>query len=218
MSIVLSLVVTAIAVFLFIALVVFKALFEYMPYVCGGLASICIYAGAPETRKKIPGQPMMGFLVILAIIELIAFLLLSVKQINKALVISSTAFLLALIGVVIFEGMEPDSIGFCTVVTMVYFLLSIICLLCNVARYSTNNNDTGNVFSKLANAFLYVVAADSLIAGVGGFLWKPYFEILGGKSYDYFNMAYILVQIIVCFIVVVTYVISERALRANNRS
>lgn len=114
--------------------------------------------------------------------------------------------------------MEPDSIGFCVFVTIAYLLLSITCLLCNVARYSTNNNDSGNVFSKVVNAFLYMVAADSLIAGVGGFLWKPYFEILGGKSYDYFNMAYILVQIIVCFIVVVTYVISERVLRADNRS
>ena len=85
------------------------------------------------------------------------------------------------IGAVVFEGLTPDSMGYCLFVSVVYLLLSVFAVRVNLRNLPEERGSRGILAGILSGA-LYGLSAVSLFGFLAEGIWKPYFVGLGRSA------------------------------------
>ena len=157
-----------------IALAVMGLTLAYMPYVLGGIASLIIYSQNPGIQTWISGHPWMCFIVLLALVEAGIAVLMHIKHVSRAVITFFCCVFMGAIGAVVFEGLTPDSMGYCLFVSVVYLLLSVFAVRVNLRNLPEERGSRGILAGILSGA-LYGLSAVSLFGFLAEGIWKPYF-------------------------------------------
>lgn len=146
----------------------------YMPYVLGGIASLIIYSQNLGIQTWIPGHPKMCLIVILAIVELGIAVLMHMRHVSKAAITFFCCAFMGAIGAVVFEGLTPDSVGYCLFVSVVYLFLSAFAVQLNFRNLPEEQGSRG-VLAGIISGVLYGLSAISIFGFLAEGIWKPFF-------------------------------------------
>lgn len=123
----------------------------------------------------------MCFIVLLALVEAGIAVLMHIKHVSRAVITFFCCVFMGAIGAVVFEGLTPDSMGYCLFVSVVYLLLSVFAVRVNLRNLPEERGSRGILAGILSGA-LYGLSAVSLFGFLAEGIWKPYFVGLGRSA------------------------------------
>lgn len=214
----LTFVLTAIMILVSLALIVisvcFYAAMTILPYISGAFISLVISTEVPFARALVPGHPVINYLAILFVVEIIIAALMHIKATGKATALSFSEIMVGIISMFALDAVKPDSIGYCVFVTVLYLILNLVFLVSNSSKYGINQDNTpaGTVISSL----IYAFAAYFILAIPAELLWQRYIEANYSGALSVFTVIYWILRILVCGGIVLKEVMRARQQTPEN--
>ena len=188
--------------------VCFYAAMTIMPYISGALISLFICTEVSWAGRIVPGHPVMNYLMVLLVIEVVVALLMNIKATGRATALSLSEIMIAVISMIALDAMKPDSVGYCVFVTIAYLVLNLIFLVSNSAKYGTDQEDSpaGTVISSL----IYAFSAYFVLAIPAELLWQKFIEANYSSVMPAFTVIYWILRISLCGGIVLLGILKAR--------
>lgn len=179
-----------------IVTICFSAALSIMPYISGALLSLAICTEVPFAKEIVPDHPFMNYCVILIIVEVIIAALMRIKWTGRATALCFSEIMVGIISMFILDAMEPDSIGYCVFITLVYLVGNLVFLTTNSSKYASEEKPVpaGIIISTL----MYAIAAYFILAIPAELLWQKYIEQTFPSAVVGFMVAYWTLRIVIC--------------------
>jgi hypothetical protein len=151
--------------------------FKYMPYVSGGIGVGILYTMVKK-MSWIPGHPVLSFVSILLIVEIVLMILLSNESTCKATAMLTCSVVILLITMIAGSSLKITSWQYALVCTLIYSVLSFM----SIFNQLNEHEYIGEQFSFIGSVLSSVISAIGvfvLVFGAVGVFWDPYFESIG---------------------------------------
>ena len=186
----------------------FYAAMTIMPYISGALISLFICTEVPWAGRIVPGHPVMNYLMILLVVEVVVAVLMNIKATGRATALYFSEIMIAVISMIALDAMKPDSVGYCVFVTIVYLILNLVFLVSNSSKYRADKEDSpvGTVISSLICAF----SAYFVLAIPAELLWQKFIEANYSPAMPVFTVIYWSLRISLCGGIVLLGILKAR--------
>lgn len=186
----------------------FYAAMTIMPYISGALISLFICTEVAWAARIVPGHPVMNYLMVLLVVEVVVAVLMNIKATGKATALSFSEIMIAVISMIALDAMKPDSVGYCVFVTIVYLVLNLVFLVSNSSKYGTDQEDSpaGTVISSL----IYAFSAYFVLAIPAELLWQKFIEANYSPAMPVFTVIYWILRISLCGGIVLLGILKAR--------
>ncbi len=174
----------------------FEAAITIMPYISGMFIVLLIYTEVPFADTLIPDHSAISYFFDLVIVETVIAALMHIRLIGEAAALLFSEIMVGIISMFILDSIEPDSIGYCIFVSVVYLLGNAVFLGANVGRHKSmeKNSPAGVIISSCMCAFIayFIVAIPTEL------LWEKYISEFHPTAVGIFSVAYCVLRIVVC--------------------
>lgn len=173
----------------------FEAAITIMPYISGMFIGLLIYTEVPFADALIPGHLTISYFLILAIVETVIAALMHIRLIGEAAALLFSEIMVGIISMFILDSIEPDSIRYCIIISMVYLLGNAIFLGTNVVRHKSmeKNSPAGIIISSCMCACI----AYFIVAIPAELLWEKYISEFHPTAVGVFSGAYLILRIVI---------------------
>ena len=167
-----------------------------MPYISGALISLFICTEVQWATRLVPGHPVMNYLMVLLVVEVVVAVSMNIKATGRAVALSLSEIMIAVISMIALDARKPDSVGYCVFVTIVYMLLNLVFLVSNSSKYRADEEDcpVGAVISSL----IYAFSAYFVLAIPAELLWQKFIETNYSVAMPAFTVIYWILRISLC--------------------
>lgn len=174
----------------------FEAAITIMPYISGMFIGLLIYTEVPFADTLIPGHLTISYFLILVIVETVIAALMHIRLFGEAAALLLSEIMVGIISMFILDSIEPDSIGYCIFVSVVYLLGNAVFLGANVGRHKSmeKNSPAGILISSCMCACI----AYFIVAIPAELLWEKYISEFRPTAIGIFSVAYLIMRIVVC--------------------
>lgn len=165
---------------LIIASFIFTGLMRYMPYLTGAFISALICASVPASGTSVPGPQGMTFLLVLIAVEAGIFILMHIPQVGGAFSLILSELFIAVSGSLILQKLQPDSLGYCLLVTVCYLAVSTFFLISNLRcgrNFTGSRPEKRAIPVRLLVTVLYVCTGIVMLAVPVKYLWMNYYGL-----------------------------------------
>ena len=153
-----------------------------MPYVTGAVGSLILSVVYPPIKELIPGHPNLSVISLIAIIELLIFIFISIEQTNTATVVLTSSVMINLIVLVAISDIKIDSVNFGIFTSVVYLIFMVFLLITNYGINGKNRRFSRNILWSIVSSAMYAASVGMDLLILLGLIWASYIEYIGNES------------------------------------
>lgn len=153
-----------------------------MPYITGAVTSFVLAHEFPQLKEIIPGHPSLSMISVIAIVELLIFIVINIRQTNAPAIILTSTTMINIIVLAFISDVDVDSINFGIFITIVYLGFMFLLIMTNYGNNVKGRQRSRNILESIIASMMYAASIGMDLLIILGLIWGNYVEWLNNEK------------------------------------